>query len=195
MRLTRHTLYTRIFSALSLPLSGDILGISGLKYWRGSPHYQPPQKILADTARITEADYPNVTMLELPYADNSFDYVICDQVLEHIEGDPQQAIDEAHRVLRPGGTLIAATVFIHPKHYGPKDMWRFSPDALRYLCRNFSEVIQCEGWGNRWIHILFFLYDRARDWEVPKRRLSLAHYLSQKNDTAYPLATWIVVKK
>jgi len=195
MRITRHTMYTRIFESLPLPLEGDILGVSGLKYWTGSPHYQPPKKIIADSARITEAEYPDVSMLKLPYADNSFDYVICDQVLEHIEGDPQQAINEAHRVLRSGGILIAATVFIHPKHYGPKDMWRFSPDALHYLCRDFSEIIQCEGWGNRWAHVLFFIYDKARDWEVPARTISLARYLATHNDTNYPLNTWILAKK
>lgn len=194
MRLTRHTMYTRIFSALPLPLEGNILGISGLKYWTGSPHYTPPVKVMSDAAHITEADYPQVDMCHLPYPANMFDYVISDQVLEHIEGDPQQAMEEARRVLKPNGTLILTTTFLQPIHWGPKDMWRFSPDALAYLCRNFSEVVRCEGWGNRWAHALFFLYDKARDWEV-RNHFGIVRWLAYKNDPRYPLTTWIIARK
>ena len=43
----------------------------------------------------------------LPYADQSFDYVTCVEGLEHIE-NPQQAIREFARVLRPGGHLVTS---------------------------------------------------------------------------------------
>jgi len=188
-------MYTRIFSALPLPLAGDILGVSGLKYWRGSPHYTPPVKVIADDARITEADYPEVDMCSLPYADNTFDWVISDCVLEHVEGNIQTAVDEARRVLKTGGTAIFTTAFIFPIHWGPQDLWRCSPGALRYLCRDFSEITQCEGWGNRWAHVLMFLYDPARDWRIPDRRLSFRRWLATYNERRYPLMTWIVAKK
>lgn len=42
---------------------------------------------------------------ELPFEDGAFDYVLCIDVLPHIP-EPADAIREAHRVLRPGGTLI-----------------------------------------------------------------------------------------
>ena len=44
---------------------------------------------------------------ELPFADRSFDYVTCLEGLEHIE-NPQQAIREFARVLRPGGQLFVS---------------------------------------------------------------------------------------
>jgi ubiquinone/menaquinone biosynthesis C-methylase UbiE len=44
---------------------------------------------------------------ELPFADRSFDYVTCLEGLEHIE-NPQQAIREFARVLRPGGKVIVS---------------------------------------------------------------------------------------
>src|SRR6267142_1650865 len=44
---------------------------------------------------------------ELPFANRSFDHVTCLEGLEHIE-NPQQAIREFARVLRPGGTVIVS---------------------------------------------------------------------------------------
>ncbi len=195
MQITRYQMYKKVFAALPLPLEGKILGVSGLKYWIGSKNYKPPFPVIAQRADVIVTQYPEVTMSNLPYADASFDYVICDQVLEHIEGDVQKAVDEGFRVLKSGGILIIATVFMHPIHYGPKDLWRFSADALTYLCRNFSQIVTCESWGNRWVHVLFLLYDRARDWQVPERKMSIMHFLATYNEPRLAHSSWIVAKK
>ena len=50
----------------------------------------------------------NGDALRLPFADGTFDRIICSEVLEHI-GDDQGAIAELTRVLKPGGTM-AVTV-------------------------------------------------------------------------------------
>jgi SAM-dependent methyltransferase len=50
----------------------------------------------------------NGDALRLPFPDDTFDRIIASEVLEHVSDD-QVALDEIHRVLKPGGTL-AATV-------------------------------------------------------------------------------------
>lgn len=49
----------------------------------------------------------------MPFADNSFDVVLCNHVLEHVPND-RQALREIHRVLRPGGFAILQVPFFSP---------------------------------------------------------------------------------
>jgi 2-polyprenyl-6-hydroxyphenyl methylase/3-demethylubiquinone-9 3-methyltransferase len=46
---------------------------------------------------------------KLPMADESMDYVVCVDVIEHVV-DLDQVIGEARRVLRPGGTFFFDTI-------------------------------------------------------------------------------------
>lgn len=72
----------------------------------------------------------------LGIADDTFECVLCTEVLEHIP-NPQQAIDEMWRVLRPGGTLLLTTRFLFPIHDAPHDYYRFTKYGLRHLLRRF----------------------------------------------------------
>nr|HPO38377.1 methyltransferase domain-containing protein [Kiritimatiellia bacterium] len=51
-----------------------------------------------------------VDVTQIPYAAASFDWVICNHVLEHVPDDVQ-ALRELWRVLRPGGHAILQTPF------------------------------------------------------------------------------------
>jgi glycosyltransferase involved in cell wall biosynthesis/SAM-dependent methyltransferase len=44
-----------------------------------------------------------------PYADASFDTVLCCELLEHLTADPMHMMSEIHRVLKPGGSLLLTT--------------------------------------------------------------------------------------
>lgn len=47
------------------------------------------------------------SLTALPFADNTFDTVLCLDVLEHLYYNEQkQALNEIHRVLKPGGTIL-----------------------------------------------------------------------------------------
>jgi len=78
------------------------------------------ERLIAAGFEVTCCDlYPEIFRLEgvsirrgdlngdLPFSDQSFDYVTCLEGLEHIE-NPQQAIREFGRLLRPGGKVIVS---------------------------------------------------------------------------------------
>jgi len=50
---------------------------------------------------------------QLPFTDNSFDVVLCDNVVDHAE-DPAQIVAEMARVLTPGGVLYFTVNTHHP---------------------------------------------------------------------------------
>jgi ubiquinone/menaquinone biosynthesis C-methylase UbiE len=43
--------------------------------------------------------------MRLPFADNTFDHIVCSEVLEHLTDD-RAAVRELFRVLKPGGNLV-----------------------------------------------------------------------------------------
>jgi SAM-dependent methyltransferase len=73
----------------------------------------------------------------LPFADETFDVVICTEVLEHLH-TPEQAMSEFRRVLKPGGRLLLTTRFIFPLHDVPGDYYRYTKYGLRYLLREWK---------------------------------------------------------
>jgi SAM-dependent methyltransferase len=61
---------------------------------------------------LPEESVRQASALELPFADASFDYVYSIGCLHHT-GDLQRSISEVHRVLRPGGRVVAMLYYRH----------------------------------------------------------------------------------
>lgn len=142
---------------------------------------------------IVEANYPDDDFLALRFADESFDYVLSDQVLEHVAGNPQQAIDESWRVLRRGGIAVHTTCFINPIHGAPSDYWRFTPEGLALLSRKFSRIVDVGGWGN--FPVWRLILDGLRFDGVPTVKWHPLHRLAMTNDPEWPITTWVVAQK
>jgi len=70
------------------------------------------------------------SVYHLPFKDNSFDVVLCTQVLEHVDS-PQKAIDEMRRILKPSGKLILSTHMAMVLHSEPYDYFRFTKYGLK----------------------------------------------------------------
>lgn len=79
-----------------------------------------------------------------PLADESFDGVLCTQVLEHVF-NPEEFLREVARVSRPGGTLVLTVPFVWDEHEQPYDFGRYSSFGLKALLeRTGFEVVKLE---------------------------------------------------
>ncbi|NMD04281.1 MAG: class I SAM-dependent methyltransferase, partial [Deltaproteobacteria bacterium] len=68
----------------------------------------------------------NLHNIDLPPA--TAGTVLCLDTLEHVEY-PRKAMEEIHRILKPGGIVIISSVMNYPIHDFPFDYWRFTPEA------------------------------------------------------------------
>jgi uncharacterized protein YbaR (Trm112 family) len=76
---------------------------------------------------------------QLPFADGSVDAVVAQAVLQALV-EPQLAVAEFHRVLRPGGYVYAETPFMQQVFGGRFDFTRYTQLGHRRLFRDFEEV-------------------------------------------------------
>jgi SAM-dependent methyltransferase len=135
--------------------------------------------------------------LNLPFADRSFDRIICSEVLEHIP-DYRQALHEIMRVLKPGGTFAVSV----PRFWPERLCWAISDDyhnapgghirifreeelrravegnGLRYRRRHFAHGLHAPYWWlkcavgvNREDNHLVNLYKRFLEWDILSRPL------------------------
>jgi SAM-dependent methyltransferase len=97
--------------------------------WGHSPHEDA-----ADVDVVASVD-------NLPFEDGTFDAAMLTQVLEHVPA-PEEAVREAHRVVREGGALLVTVPFIWEEHERPFDFYRYSSAGVRQLLEGagFSEV-------------------------------------------------------
>ncbi len=75
----------------------------------------------------------------LPFNADTFDYVWCSAVLEHVPHPGRVAL-EISRVLKPGGWAFVQVPFLENVHGWPDDYDRFTLQGLRVLFREFEEV-------------------------------------------------------
>lgn len=75
----------------------------------------------------------------LPFKDNSFDTILCTQVLEHVF-DPFCAISEMERLLRSRGVIIIGTPLIYWIHEAPIDYYRYT----KYFYQKVAEIYDFE---------------------------------------------------
>jgi ubiquinone/menaquinone biosynthesis C-methylase UbiE len=83
----------------------------------------------------------------IPTDDDSFDFILCTQVLEHLER-PQDALIEFFRVLRKDGYVFISVPFVWHLHEQPRDFFRYTEFGLRYMADQTGfEVIMIKNYG------------------------------------------------
>jgi SAM-dependent methyltransferase len=126
---------------LSTVPSARVLFVGGGGRWEGLDRFLAA----APTAQILNTDIycgPYVHVLNdahhLAFADDSFDMVITQAVLEHVL-DPPVAVQEFWRVLKPSGLVLDDTPFLQPVHAGAYDFTRYTPVGQRALFKRFTQ--------------------------------------------------------
>ncbi|HEV3212019.1 MAG TPA: class I SAM-dependent methyltransferase [Acidimicrobiales bacterium] len=90
-----------------------------------------PDALSNARARTDAAVFVRGDLADLPFADASFDVVVCYEAIEHV-AQPLLALDELRRVLTPAGVLTISSP--NPDVYpagNPFHVHEFTPDELR----------------------------------------------------------------
>ena len=158
-----------------------------------------------------EPDNPNKSLtlyvanaLDLPFADDCFDKVICSEVLEHIP-DYLGALQEIYRVLKPGGVFAASV-----PRFGPEWLcWALSDEYhanegghLRiFIAQKLRREIECLGmihYQGHFAHALHapFWWLKCLLWKFrdSSRLIKLYHKLLVWDLMERPLLTRVVEK-
>lgn len=130
--------------------------------------------------------------MRLPFSDNTFDTIICSEVLEHIP-DYEAVIKEIGRILKPGGSFVASV----PRYWPEWICWAFSDEyhanegghlrifkaaqlrsqiegvGFTFLERHWAHALhspywwlQCMFWRNKDNSKLVQLYRRFLEWDI-----------------------------
>ncbi|MDT4968797.1 MAG: hypothetical protein QOJ64_3534 [Acidobacteriota bacterium] len=78
----------------------------------GGPEPEAAQKVFVhQTNEVLTYNYKqfNIEVDVFPYANDTFDVVLCCEIIEHLLADPVHALVEIRRVLKPGGVFILTT--------------------------------------------------------------------------------------
>jgi SAM-dependent methyltransferase len=154
----------------------------------------------AKAEAIREANYPEHPINKLPFPDDTFSAVVSDQVFEHIECTPPEAVAEIKRVLRPNGIAIHTTCFMVAYH-GSKDFndvrdgdyWRYTPSGLARLHKDYSRVVTADGWGNNlqtFVNALGLTGER-----VPEASWHPFNWLATTNRPSHASMVWVAARK
>jgi SAM-dependent methyltransferase len=130
-----------------------------------------PSIINVDITPYSEVDL--VCPIErLPFPDDSVDAVLSIAVLEHVP-NPQEAVAEMLRVLRPGGRVFCFIPFMQGIHASPHDYQRYTPRGLEILFSGFTDRVVHVAAGptsgflwllQEWLAMLFSLGSRRLYW-------------------------------
>jgi ubiquinone/menaquinone biosynthesis C-methylase UbiE len=145
------------YKHIVLANAGSYLGVDKYKYGNNV-------EIVADAQQV-------------PFSDNSFDTILCLQVLEHVSS-PIKVVNECYRVLKLGGKVIITTPWIYPYHGEPEDYYRYSRTALEFMFSNSGfEILKLESKGGKFRIISVFAKKWIKNRFISKYMITLLEKL------------------
>ena len=128
-------------------------------------HFAPEQAFLKRFQQLKNLDYTTTDLnspiadvkadiCNLPFKENSYDFIICNHVLEHIPDD-RKAMRELYRILKPGGTAILQVplendrekTFEDPTITDPKERAKIfgQYDHVRVYGKDYFDILRAVG--------------------------------------------------
>lgn len=127
----------------------------------------------SDTLHTLKADIVADLNETLPIPNQSADTVLSLSVMEHLR-EPQTFLNEAHRILKPGGTMVLQVPFMWWVHEAPHDYFRYTQYGLQYMFKKagFDNIVVHPQTGFWVMWTLKFNYQSTRlvrgPWPVKK---------------------------
>ncbi len=130
-----------------------------------------PYKELFAHARYESADFEQVDkkyarstyvcdLARIPVENERFDYVVLNQVLEHLP-EPKTVLRELNRVLKNGGMIICTTPLFYEEHEAPYDFYRYTQFAHQYLFKETGFQIDRLEWMEGYFGTVAYQLDTA----------------------------------
>jgi SAM-dependent methyltransferase len=119
-------------------------GAHGLVFYFGARHAVGCDPLACDYAALFPAWQRRAQTIaaageRLPFADSSFDLVLCDNVVDHAE-DPARIVRELARVLAPGGLVYFTVNFHHAVYHAAARLHAaWNAAGLRYEIGPFAD--------------------------------------------------------
>ena len=167
--------------------------------WKGRSvvefgHSNDVLRSFMDGATYVVLEYPEHDVQRLDRVpSDQFDLAVLDQTLEHVP-DPERALAEVRRVLKPGGAAIVTTPFLLPLHgtseYG--DYTRWTPQGMQTMLRRCGFEADVYSWGNLPAarELMGSMYLSAAD--ARARHLAIG---TSDSDAPYPITVWAIATK
>lgn len=184
--LTRFSMYNSLEKFIKeKKYSGKVLLIS-------ERQEQSIRNMFQDTSEFISTDYPEVDIMDLSnFEDESFDFIITDQILEHIP-NPWTALQEVQKKLKIGGIAINTSCSFHPIH-DASDYYRFTVDGFKYIHETcIGKILLLDYWGNREA-IAAFVKDRHKVTDVRANDKDLE--LATRKEPNWPWVVWCIAQK
>jgi SAM-dependent methyltransferase len=139
----------RFLAAESSAITGRVLEVQVPSYTKRFGR----DVVVSETVDIEDRFHPtfvcDLAKAEGVIADAAYDCVLLPNTLQHLR-DLDPALNNAVRVLKPGGTLLASAAGLLRLTQADQDFWRLSPEGWRIVASRVWRdcEVDVRGWGN-----------------------------------------------
>jgi len=127
-------------------IKGKVLDVGAGSYSRYIDVFNCKEYIKMDIRPGKNVDIVGMAE-DIPFESETFDSVICTQVLEHL-AEPSKAISEIYRVLKKGGHCLLSAPQINELHEEPHDYFRYTKFGLiEMFSKQGFEILKCNQIG------------------------------------------------